>query len=88
MYVHMSYLPACMYACTFCVPGACGGQKRVSDALELELQTGVAMQCWEIPLLEEPFLLSHLFIPSISVLEENSTTRVTRKLKSGKGAKT
>jgi hypothetical protein len=60
----------------------------VSDALELELQTGVAMQCWEIPLLEEPFLLSHLFIPSISVLEENSTTRVTRKLKSGKGAKT
>ena len=30
----------CLYAClcTLCVPDACGGQKKVSDLLDLELQ--------------------------------------------------
>lgn len=32
----MCVLPACMY--TTCMPGARGGQKRMSDPLELELQ--------------------------------------------------
>ena len=34
------FLQVCLR--TMCVPGACGGQKRVSDPLELELQKVVS----------------------------------------------
>lgn len=33
----MSILPA--YKCSRCVPGACGGQKKVPDSLELKLDS-------------------------------------------------
>jgi hypothetical protein len=39
----MSDLPACMSMCS-CVPVACGGQKRVSDFLELDLHIFVNSQ--------------------------------------------
>lgn len=38
----MSNLPTCMYVKP-CIPGACGGQKRVSDPTKLELQ--IALSC-------------------------------------------
>ena len=34
-----------MYVCTACMPGACGGQRKVSDFLEIELQ----MAGYELP---------------------------------------
>lgn len=33
----MSILPACK--CSRCVPGACGGQKKVPDSVELKLDS-------------------------------------------------
>jgi hypothetical protein len=35
-------LPACMQSRTMCVPDACGGQKRMPNPLELELQVVVS----------------------------------------------
>ena len=32
----------CVYMCTKCLSGACGGQKKASDLLELELQVVVS----------------------------------------------
>jgi hypothetical protein len=37
----VSIQPACVSVC-YCMPGACGGQKRVLDALELELEMVVS----------------------------------------------
>ena len=42
----MNVLFAYMYVCmgTLCMPAAFGGQKRMSDTLELELQTVMSQQ--------------------------------------------
>lgn len=39
----LSVLPACM--CSMHVPGACRGQKRGSDPLDLELELGMVIIC-------------------------------------------
>ena len=39
LYVHVCFVCMCIWVSTMCVLGACGGQKRVSDSLELELDT-------------------------------------------------
>lgn len=33
---------ACLFACTVCMSSGCGSQKRVSELLELELQTALS----------------------------------------------
>ena len=37
----MGVLPVCVCLCTTCVPGDCGGQKKVLGFLELELKMAV-----------------------------------------------
>lgn len=50
--------------CTVCMPGACGSQKKVQDALKLKLQmVDCKLLCgsWELdpdPLQEQPVLLT------------------------------
>ena len=41
MYVFCLYV----WMCTICIPNACGGQRRASDPLELELQKVVSHLC-------------------------------------------
>jgi hypothetical protein len=54
---------ACLYVCTTCVPGPCGGKKSASDPLGLELQIVVSYytRCCDLnsgSLQEQPVLLT------------------------------
>ena len=55
----VSVFTQCVYLCTACVPGACEGQQRTADTLELEMAVA-SIRCWELnlgPLQDRPVLL-------------------------------